>query len=156
MNLGCSGVNEPMRLGVGSRRSKGAGSGYLPWGQRTQQNNFSFVLCFSSQLNQALGWKGYWSLHVCLPPLPAGGLLPESGWLTEDPKVPARPFWAPPPSSSPPFRCSGSLPLIPQHGAVFLAATDYGKASMVWDLFSKIGRREIILMGKQNKPKQKQ
>lgn len=49
--------------------------------------------------------------------------------------------------------CSGAPPLTPQHGAVLLAATDFGKAQMVWDLFSKIRRREIILVGKQNKPK---
>lgn len=40
-----------------------------------------------------------------------------------------------------------------------MAATDFRKvhmAHMVWDLFSKIERREMILVGKQNKPKQKQ
>ena len=127
MNLGCSGVNEPMGLVVGSGRSKGAGGGYLPWGQRTQQSNLSFTLCFSSQLNQTLGWKECWSLNVCLPlpPSPAAGGLyvrDGGGGLTEDPEVPARQVWAPPPSSSTPLSLAGmcrGFPLSPHNMELF-------------------------------------
>lgn len=127
MNLGCSGVNEPMGLVVGSARSKGAGSGHLPLGQRTQQSNLSLALCFSSQLNQTLGWKGCWNLNACLSPQPhlLVAFILERGWLTEDPEVPARPVWAPPPSSSPLLSLGGTwaaavgFPLSPYNMGLF-------------------------------------